>query len=202
MAAKIGLTGGIGSGKSTVAELFKQLKVEVIDADSIAREITKPGSPALEEIVQRFGDKLLLPDGRLDRSGLAELVFSNEDQRRWLESLLHPEIRRRMDQSASNCPDPYCILEIPLLVESGRYRDMARTIVVHCPKEIRIERLKSSRGMTPSVAENIMNNQASDEERLAVADFVVNNAGELSDLDAQVVKIHSLLSQLYGSPLP
>lgn len=199
MAVRIGLTGGIGSGKSSVAELFQQLKVEVIDADRFAREITKPGSPALKEIAQRFGPKILLPDGGLDRNSLAELVFSDEDQRRWLESLLHPEIRRRMDQSASNCPDPYCILEIPLLVESGRYRDMARIIVVHCPREIRLERLKSFRGMPPSVAEKIMNNQASDEERLAVADFVVDNAGEISDLDAQVVKIHHLLLQLYGT---
>lgn len=199
MAVRIGLTGGIGSGKSSVAELFQQLKVEVIDADRFAREITKPGSPALKEIAQRFGPKILLPDGGLDRNSLAELVFSDEDQRRWLESLLHPEIRRRMDQSASNCPDPYCILEIPLLVESGRYRDMARIIVVHCPREIRLERLKSFRGMPPSVAEKIMNNQASDEERLAVADFIVDNAGEISDLDAQVVKIHHLLLQLYGT---
>lgn len=200
MAARIGLTGGIGSGKSSVAELFKQLRVEVIDADSIAREITKPGSPALEEIAQRFGKNILLPDGGLNRNSLADLVFSDEDQRRWLESLLHPEIRRRMDQSASNCPDPYCVLEIPLLVESGRYRDMARIIVVHCPKETRIERLKSFRDMPPSVAEKIMNNQASDEERLAVADFVVDNTGSLSDLEPQVVKIHHLLLKLFGAP--
>jgi dephospho-CoA kinase len=199
MAASIGLTGGIGSGKSTVAELFQQLRVEVVDADSIAREITTPGSPAVEEIAQRFGNDMLLPDGSLNRNGLAELVFSDEDQRRWLESLLHPEIRRRMDQRASKCPDPYCVLEIPLLVESGRYRDMAQIIVVHCPKKIRIERLKTSRNMPASVVEKIMNNQASDEERLAVADFVIDNTGKISDLDAQVFKIHNLLLGLHDT---
>ncbi|MGI9316746.1 MAG: dephospho-CoA kinase [bacterium] len=199
MAAKIGLTGGIGSGKSSVAGLFKQLGVEVIDADSIARDITKPGSLAFDEIVQRFSHRVLLPDGRLDRKSLGEVVFSDEDQRRWLEALLHPEIRRQMDQRASECPDPYCVLEIPLLQESGRYRDMARTIVVHCPQDIRIERLKISRAMPSTVAENIMNNQASDEERLAIADFVIDNSGDLNDLDAQVVKIHNLLLQQYDA---
>ena len=197
MAARIGLTGGIGSGKSSVAALFKKLKVEVIDADEIAREITVPGSPALEEIVEHFGNQVLFANGRLNRQRLAEAVFSDDAQRRWLEALLHPEIRRLMDDRASNCKDPYCILEIPLLFESGRYREMAGTIVVHCPKDIRIHRLKISRNMSATKAESIMSNQASDEQRLAIADYVIDNSGEIEDLEPQVLKIHILLRQQY-----
>lgn len=198
MAAPIGLTGGIGSGKSSVAGLFKKLQVEVIDADSIAREITVPGSPALREIVDRFGDQVLQESGRLNRKKLADVVFSDDDQRGWLEALLHPEIRRRMDERASNCGDPYCVLEIPLLLESGRYRDMAMTIVVHCPSDIRIRRLEISRNMPAAQAASIMRNQATDEERLAIADFVIDNSGEIEDLEPQVLKIHNLLLQHYN----
>ena len=197
MAARIGLTGGIGSGKSSVSELFKKLGVEVIDADSVAREITVPGSPALLEIVDRFGEQVLRESGRLNREKLAEVVFSDDDQRSWLEALLHPEIRRRMDERASKCEDPYCIMEIPLLLESGRYRDMAMTIVVHCPRDIRMHRLEISRNMSAAQAESIMRNQARDEERLAIANFVIDNSGEFEDLEPQVLKIHNLLLQQY-----
>jgi dephospho-CoA kinase len=198
MAVKIGLTGGIGSGKSSVASIFTLLGVEVIDADNIAREVTRPGAKALIEITQRFGDQILSPDGQLDRKGLGDIVFSDREQRLWLESLLHPEIRMRMDTQASECPDPYCILEIPLLLESGRHLDMTKVIVVHCPQNIRIQRLKDFRDMRTAAIEGVMQNQASDEERLAIADYVIDNSGDISDLNPQVNKVHDALIQQYG----
>lgn len=199
MAVKIGLTGGIGSGKSLVASIFRQHGVEVIDADNIAREVTLPGGKALTEIVRRFGERILSSDGQLDRKSLGDIVFADREQRLWLESLLHPEILMRMDTQASECPDPYCILEIPLLLESGRHLDMTKVIVVHCPQNIRIQRLKDFRGMRAAAIEGVMQIQASDEERLAIADYVIDNSGGISDLDPQVNKVHDALIQEYGS---
>jgi len=199
MAVKIGLTGGIGSGKSLVASIFRQHGVEVIDADNIAREVTLPGGKALTEIVRRFGERILSSDGQLDRKSLGDIVFADREQRLWLESLLHPEIRMRMDTQASECPDPYCILEIPLLLESGRHLDMTKVIVVHCPQNIRIQRLKDFRGMRAAAIEGVMQIQASDEERLAIADYVIDNTEGISDLNPQVNKVHDALIQEYGS---
>ncbi len=199
MAVKIGLTGGIGSGKSLVASIFRQLGVEVIDADYIAREVTRPGGKALTEIVRRFGERILSSDGQLDRKSLGDIVFSDREQRLWLESLLHPEIRMRMNLQASECLDPYCILEIPLLLESGRHLDMTKVIVVHCPQNIRIQRLKDFRDMRAAAIEGVLQSQASDEERLAIADYVIDNSGDIADLNPQVNKVHDALVQKYGS---
>lgn len=197
MAARVGLTGGIGSGKSTVAGLFSELGVRIIDADQIARSVTQPGSDALLAISSRFGDGVLQLDGSLDRKALGRQVFANEEQRRWLEQLLHPLIRNAMDQQAADCEDPFCILEIPLLVETGRHHDMDSVIVVQCPRTTRIQRLQSDRGMSAIEVERIMAQQATDEERLTSADYVINNDADIETLTHRVSQVFHKLRKKF-----
>jgi len=199
MAARVGLTGGIGSGKSTVSALFCETGIMVIDADKIAREVTLPGTPWLNKIAHHFGHGVLLQNGELNRKKLSEIVFSSADQRKWLEQLLHPEIRSRMDTRAASCADSYCILEIPLLIESARHLDMDKTIVVHCNSEIRRSRLIASRGMNAESIDAVMRNQASEQERLDVADYVVDNSGTLDQLKPQVTRIHQELTRIFSN---
>ena len=198
MAARVGLTGGIGSGKSTVAGLFADLGVAIIDADRVARSVTAPGSDALRAITDRFGPSVLQSDGGLDRKALGRLVFADTSQRQWLEELLHPLIRLEMDRQAADCAAPFCILEIPLLVETGRYREMDCVVVVHCPRATRKQRLQASRGMTPAEAERIMDQQATDEDRIAVADHVIDNDKDLATLEARVIDVHRALQQRFA----
>ena len=198
MAARVGLTGGIGSGKSTVAKLFADRGILVVDADVVARNVTRPGTRALATIVSRFGKGILKADGSLDREALGRKVFSSEDQRLWLENLLHPLIRREMDNRASNCTDPFCILEIPLLVETGRQQDMDCVIVVHCPREVRIVRLIESRGMSREDVEQVMDQQATDEERLKAADFVLNNDSDRETLASRFDRVLMDLQRRFG----
>jgi len=172
MAARVGLTGGIGSGKSTVSALFCETGIMVIDADKIAREVTLPGTPWLNKIAHHFGHGVLLQNGELNRKKLSEIVFSSADQRKWLEQLLHPEIRSRMDD---------------------------KTIVVHCNSEIRRSRLIASRGMNAESIDAVMRNQASEQERLDVADYVVDNSGTLDQLKPQVTRIHQELTRIFSN---
>ena len=198
MAARVGLTGGIGSGKSTVAKLFADRGVQVVDADAVAREVTRPGAKALAMIVSRFGEGILKADGSLDRGALGREVFASADQRLWLENLLHPLIRREMDSRASNCTDPYCILEIPLLVETGRQQDMDCVIVVHCPREVRIARLIESRGMSREDVEQVMDQQATDEERLKAANHVLDNDSDQETLASRFDRVLMDLQRRFG----
>lgn len=198
MTARVGLTGGIGSGKSTVASLFADKGILVIDADQVARELTRPGTPALDAIGRQFGYDLISESGELDRAALGKLVFSDRPSRHWLESLLHPLIRENMSQRVESCSDSFCILEIPLLVESGQVAQMDRVIVVQCPREERIQRLVSSRGISRDHVEKIIAQQATDEERRSVADFVVDNAGHLNQLADQVDVVISALRAEFG----
>ncbi len=198
MAARVGLTGGIGSGKSTVAKLFADRGVLVVDADVVARNVTRPGTRALATIVSRFGEGILKADGSLDRGALGRVVFASADQRLWLENLLHPLIRREMDSRASNCTDPYCILEIPLLVETGRQQDMDCVIVVHCPREVRIARVIESRGMRREDVERVMDQQATDEERLEAADHVLDNDSDRETLASRFGRVLMDLQRRFG----
>lgn len=197
MSARIGLTGGIGSGKSTVSGLFSALGIAIFDADQIAREITLPGTIWLNKIIDHFGRSVLLQNGELDRKKLGKLVFANPDQRYWLEQLLHPEIRSRMDMAAENCSSAYCILEIPLLIESKRHLEMDKIIVVHCDSVIRQSRLIKTRGMSLETISAIMQNQATDQQRLDVADYVIDNSGSLEQLNPQVERVHHQISKTY-----
>lgn len=186
---KIGLTGGIGSGKSTLAELFAAKGIPVLDADLIARDLVEPGQPCLEAITLRFG-KELLKDGRLDRKRLREIVFAEPEQRRWLESLLHPMVYAEMQARIEKLSAPYCLLVIPLLLETGRRGFVDRLLVVDCPVEIQRRRVQLRDGCGAEEIERLLSSQISREERLAAADDIVENAGSAAELPGRVEQLH------------
>lgn len=189
MALRIGLTGGIASGKTAVSRLFAARGIQVIDADEIAREVVEPGQPCLEAVVEEFGQDVLGPDGRLDRARLRAQVFADPGRRRRLEAILHPAIRAEMDRRAAAAPGPYVILAIPLLAEGGRSSRFDRVLVVDCPVELQRQRLAQRDGETPERIEAILSAQATREQRLAIADDVIVNAGSLADLEASVASL-------------
>lgn len=189
-ALRIGLTGGIASGKSAAAAAFARRGVPVIDADQVARDVVEPGRPGLAAVVEAFGTEVLGPDGRLDRRALRRRVFADPDQRRRLEALLHPAIRAEMAARAAAVTAPYVVIAIPLLVESRQERGVDRVLVVDCPVEAQLERLLARDGETPEGARAILAAQATREQRLAVANDVLANDGTLESLDAHVGVLH------------
>ncbi len=189
-AYRIGLTGGIASGKSTVSELFAQHGVEVIDADQIAREVVAPGQPGLAAVVEAFGPEVLTEGGTLDRQALRKLVFDDPERRARLEQILHPRIRELMAQRARVAHSPYCILAIPLLVENDLMDQVDRVLVVDVDVETQRERLKWRDGSTDKEIEAILKAQTGRAERLTHADDVIENSGTLEDLAAQVGRLH------------
>lgn len=187
---RIGLTGGIASGKSTVAEMFAELGVPVIDTDAIARQVVAPGQPALDEIVEAFGPGLLRPDGSLDRNALRARVFADPADRHRLEGILHPRIRARTLEVAARAGGPYQVIVVPLLVESGFNRLVDEVVVVDCPEAEQRRRLLNRDGDDAVQADRMMAAQLSREARLAAADAVIDNSGELGDTRAQVQALH------------
>jgi dephospho-CoA kinase len=182
----LGLTGGIGSGKSTVADLLRRRGAVIIDADAIAREVVEPGMPALLALVERFGDEILRADGSLDRPALARLAFVDDESRLALEKITHPAIGEEfLRRVAAAEPGTVVVHDVPLLVESKRGFDYGAVIVVEAPREVRLARLES-RGVPREDAEARMAAQATDEERRAIATWVIDNAGELADLERQI----------------
>lgn len=204
MATKVGLTGGIGSGKSTVAQCFVNLGVRVIDADQVARRLTASGSSQFVQIVRAFKDEvgaaLLDADGNLARDVLAEVVFNSDQKRKRLEAILHPPIRRAMYAEAAQAEGAYCVLDIPLLVENGQYRDMQRVVVVTSETGLREQRLSAQRGLSRQRIRQIMANQASDAARRAVSDDVIDNNGRREDLESQVAALHLRYQALFARP--
>lgn len=194
----IGLTGGIGSGKSTVAEHFRQHGVPVFDADVICRDLVEPGEPALAEIVARFGAGIIDQDGRLDRESLREDVFSDEHKRLALEAILHPRVHAQMRTGLQTLDAPYALLMIPLLVEGGRNDLVQRILVVDLPESEQIARVSHRDGLSEDQVRAIMAAQASREQRLAVADDVIDNRGDPGDLAGQVNALHQRYLQLAG----
>ena len=190
MIAKIGLTGGIGSGKSAVANCFAALGVYVVDADQVSRRLMQPGTSYFDSIVAHFGEDIVLPNGELDRKALGKQVFSNPSERNFLEQLLHPAIRRSMHQSVEQNAHVYGVMEIPLLLEGKQQIHMDKVVVVTCPTPIRIQRLQENRGMSLSMIEQVMNTQLSDEEKTEYADDIIVNDGSLSDITEQVTQLH------------
>jgi dephospho-CoA kinase len=187
----IGLTGGIGSGKSTVAGLLVERGAVLVDADAIARQVVEPGQATLARLVERFGPGILAPDGSLDRAGLAAIAFADPAARADLDAIVHPAVGAamldRLDEERAT--DHVVVLDIPLLAEGGRGRyPVAGVIVVDCPVDIAVERLVSLRGMERSDAEARVAAQASREARLAVADFVIMNMGSLPELEEMVAR--------------
>jgi dephospho-CoA kinase len=184
----VGLTGGIGAGKSTVAELLTERGAVVIDSDVLARRVVEPGQPALAALVERFGAGILDGDGRLDRAALAKVAFADDESRQALEAITHPAIGELFLQAMSEAPpDGVVVNDVPLLVESGQAanRGYAAVIVVEAPREVRLERLVL-RGLTREDAEARMAAQATDEERRAVATHVLDNGGTREELATQV----------------
>ncbi len=186
----IGLTGGIGSGKSTVAILFQQLGVPIIDSDEIAREVVAPGSPLLVEISKYFGPQIIDHDGSLKRRELRDLIFANDQDRIWLEQHLHPAIYSRIREIIKTLQSPYCIVVIPLLVETNPGDLVDRILVVDAPEHLQIDRVQKRDATAKENILAIIQSQVSRDERLAEADDVINNNGDLMLLEQQVNKLH------------
>jgi len=186
---RIGLTGGIASGKSTVAELFARHGVTVLDTDHIAREVVEPGRPALAALVQALGGDILTGDGQLDRARLRRRLFADAAIRQRVEEILHPAIMAELGRQSEAAPGPYQILAIPLLVEGDRAGLVDRVLVVDCPVELQIERLMHRDGESRKSAERMLAAQASRDQRLAAADDVIVNDGAAGDLAARVASL-------------
>ena len=187
---RIGLTGGIACGKSTVANLFAALGVSIVDTDLLSREVVAPGSPLLGEIARHFGQPVLQKDGSLDRATLRERVFANPAERQWLEQLTHPAIRALTDARCDAATGQYVIVAIPLLVETRGADRFDRVLVVDCEPELQIARLQARDGMTREQAQRMLAAQVTREQRLAVADDVILNNGDIANLRDQVEKLH------------
>ena len=198
MSLAIGVTGGIGSGKSTVARAFAAHGIDWIDADDVAREIVAPGEPALAEIVEHFGREVLTEDGYLDRRALRRIVFADEAQRQWLESVTHPRIRQRLEthlarMAASEAP--YHLLVSPLLFESGQHQLVDRCLVIDIPEALQISRTVSRDGVDEAQARAIVAAQMPRQERLARADDVIDNSGDADALARQVLRLDAFYRQ-------
>lgn len=187
---RIGLTGGIASGKSTVAQRFQELGVPVVDADESARLVVAPGTPGLEQISRRFGAAVLTATGELDRRALRNVVFADSSLRRELESILHPLIRADMDQRAGATQGPYLIMAIPLLIEGRDPKRVDRVLVVDVPEDVQLQRVMSRDGGDLTQARAILAAQASRENRLKAADDVLLNNGSVSELRQAVDALH------------
>jgi dephospho-CoA kinase len=183
----IGLTGGIGSGKSTIARRLEKLGARVIDADVVSREVVEPGQPALASIVAIFGADVLNADGTLNRARLGDIVFTNKEAREKLNNIVHPAVRERSLKLFAEAENHEVVIyDVPLLVESENSYSFEHIIVASAPEEIRIERLMEHRGMTESEARARIESQASEEARLTLADTVIDTSGSLEDTYSQV----------------
>ena len=189
-ALRVGLTGGIASGKSTVADMFAELGVCIIDTDVIAREVVEPGQKALEEIKAAFGPTVIDEDGRLDRKALRNIIFAGSTERRKLESILHPRIRAAAALKASVAPGPYHIVVVPLLTESPMRHEMDRVLVVDCAPETQLARLLARDAESEQQARRIIASQASREDRLAIANDIIRNDQDIEHTLAQVKTLH------------
>ena len=196
----VGLTGGIGSGKSTIAELFDELGVPVIDADLVARQVVEKGSPSLAEIAAHFGPEILLEDGALNRAALREKVFNHESEKQWLNQLLHPAIRHEMLRQLAAQRMPYCIFMVPLLIENKLTALCHRILVVDVSEQTQMTRASQRDNNQLALIKSIMQSQVSRSERLQHADDVINNDADLSEslpqLKQKVLDLHHLYLQL------
>ncbi len=200
-ALRIGLTGGMGSGKSEAAREFARLGVTVIDTDLIARELVEPGQPALAEIAESFGATMLDAAGRLERKRLRSLVFADPAQRARLEAILHPRIREEALRQAARAPTPYCVVVIPLLVESGGDYGLDRVLLIDCPEAIQRERVGARDGLSPEQIEAALAAQATRAARRALADDIIVNDSSLSALTVAVRRLHQRYSALASEHL-
>jgi dephospho-CoA kinase len=192
---RVGLTGGVASGKSTVSAIFAELGAVVVDADLLAREVVAPGTDGLAAIVAAFGDEALTADGALDRAAMGALVFADAEKRRVLEGIIHPRVRARAAEIEASAPaDVVVVHDIPLLTETGQAASFDAVVVVDVPVETQVERMVGLRGMTREEAESRIAAQATREDRLAIATYVVENTGTLEQLRARVAEVYAELA--------
>ncbi|QQX80630.1 dephospho-CoA kinase [Shewanella sp. KX20019] len=195
----VGLTGGIGSGKTTVANLFADLGITLVDADIVAREVVSKDSHGLNAIVNHFGNSVLLDDGNLDRAALRELIFNNDEQRLWINNLLHPLIRQTMLKNCKEAQSNYVIMVAPLLFENGLDRLVQRTLLVDISPELQQQRTIHRDRVSAEQVKNIIGSQASRAEKLSKADDVIDNQGEISALKCKVSALNTLYLKLSSS---
>ncbi|QYN44650.1 MULTISPECIES: dephospho-CoA kinase [unclassified Gilliamella] len=186
----VALSGGVASGKSTIASLFANLGVPIIDADIIARQIVKVGTEPFIQIVKHFSQEILLPNGELDRSQLREIIFNNEHERLWLNNLLHPLIHQETQRQIARQKAEYIIWVVPLLVENNLHNFADRVLMIDIPESLQLERLVKRDHISESLAKKMILSQASSAKRLAYADDTIDNDGDLSSLKQQVGKLH------------
>jgi dephospho-CoA kinase len=196
---KVGLTGGIGCGKTTVSKLFAKLNVPVIDADKIAHQLVEPGQPALLEIGKVFGAQILNSDGSLNRAQLREVVFSDPQQKQKLEAILHPLVFAAIQDKVDQLNNPYCIISIPLLFETRTTHFVDRILVIDCPVETQIERVKRRDALDNERIQSIINSQVSKEFRIAHADDIIDNSETGGGLAEHVKKLHNLYLSISAS---
>lgn len=192
----VGLTGGIGSGKSAAANAFAKLGVPIIDTDVLAREVVLPGEEAHTEIVKRYGVEITLPNGSLDRQKLRKKIVENPDERVWLEKLLHPKIRSLAAKKIASLTTKYCILVVPLLIENLPYPLIHRILVVDCPEALQISRTQDRDHSSLEVIQGLMNAQVTRQQRLAAADDILVNDQDIMHLESEVAKLHKLYSSI------
>jgi len=186
----IGLTGGIGCGKSTVAQYFRDLGITVIDADAIARELVAPEMEAFAAIYHRFGNDILTKDKQINRKKLREIIFADAEQRAWLENLLHPLILTEINLRKKNANSSYCVLMIPLLLEKNVYHDIDRILVIDADENLQLKRVQQRDNLTAEQVKAILATQIPRQERLKLADDVVQNNGNLTNLEKQITALH------------
>ena len=196
MVLKIGLTGGIGSGKSTACEIFSEFGVPVIDADIIAHSLVKPGMPALQAIISEFGEEIVTRDGCLDRKKLRNQIFTNETDRKKLENILHPAIYNEIAHETEGIRSKYCIIALPLLLETDASKIIDRILIIDAPRELQLSRASIRDDVSTSDIEAIMHSQISSNDRLAAADDIVNNDGDIDNLRRQICDLHRFYSSI------
>ncbi|MDH0054132.1 dephospho-CoA kinase [Pantoea ananatis] len=192
----VALTGGIGSGKSTIAGYFAASGVDIIDADGIAREVVEPGTPALQAIIERYGDAILTEQGTLQRSRLREIIFATPDEKTWLNALLHPLINARTQQLKAQAASPYVLWVVPLLVENRLQRQADRVLVVDTDEETQLRRTLQRDNVSLEQAKRILAAQATRQQRLDCADDIIDNSGAPEKALPQVAKLHQLYLKL------
>jgi dephospho-CoA kinase len=191
---RVGLTGGVASGKTTVSARLRDLGAVVVDADALAREVVAPGTPGLAEVVSAFGPEVLDDTGSLDRARLGAIVFADPERRRALEAIIHPLVRARAAQIEAAAPPGVVVVhDIPLLVETGQAGDFDTVIVVDVPEEMQVDRAMRDRGWSEDEARSRISAQASREQRLAAATYVVDNSGTIEDLRRRVAEVFAEL---------
>lgn len=198
----MGVSGGIGSGKTTVTDLFARLGVNIIDADVIAREVVAPGTDALKSIVKKFGAQILDQRGCLNRSALRQKIFTHPELKTWLNNLLHPLIREQMQQQTQAALSAYCIHSVPLLIENKLVKSLDRVLIVDVSEATQLQRTVLRDNTNVEQISAIMRSQASREQRLAVADDVIQNEGKPEELVEKVAKLHQLYLKLAAAKQP